>query len=82
MNSNPNLLYFVSIESLVVPAISVTIYLSSPIKALINDDLPAFGLPTTANLGKSFTSSESSEKFSTSASNKSPVPEPLILAIV
>ena len=31
---------------------SVTIYLVSPINELINDDLPAFGLPTTANLGR------------------------------
>jgi hypothetical protein len=41
----------VSIESLVVPAISVTIFLSSPIKAFIKEDFPAFGLPTTANRG-------------------------------
>ena len=73
-----------SIESLVVPAISVTMYLSSPISALINEDLPALGRPTTANLGNSSSSSSSSTsgKASTSASNKSPVPLPLILAIV
>ncbi len=32
--------------SLVVPAISVTIALSSPTNIFISEDLPAFGLPT------------------------------------
>jgi len=59
----------------------VTIFLSSPINAFIKDDLPAFGLPTTANLGSSsstFSSSEISEISSEIASNKSPVPLPFI----
>ena len=76
-------MYLVSIASRVVPAISVTIYLSSPIKALINDDFPAFGRPTTANRGKSSsTVSTCSGKALTTASNKSPVPLPLTLAIL
>ena len=65
--------------SLVVPAISVTIYLSSPIRELIKDDFPALGLPTTANLG----SSSSTilllfGNFFTNSSNSSPVPLPFI----
>ena len=72
-----------SIASLVVPAISVTMYLCSPIKAFINEDLPAFGRPTTAKRGSSvFISSFSSGKQSINASSKSPVPLPLILATV
>ena len=53
LKSNPNLLYLVFILSLVVPAIFVTMFLSFPIIALINDDFPAFGLPTTAKFGSS-----------------------------
>ena len=71
----------VSIASLVVPAMSVTIFLSMPIKAFIKDDFPALGLPTTANLGNSSCSvsiSSGSGIFSTMASNSSPVPLPLI----
>ena len=45
------------VESRVVPAISVTMFLSFPINALINEDFPAFGLPTTAMRGKSNRSS-------------------------
>jgi hypothetical protein len=37
--------------SRVVPAKSFTTYRSSPSNALINDDLPALGLPTTAKPG-------------------------------
>ena len=53
LKSNPNLLYLESILSLVVPEIFVTMFRSFPIIALINDDFPAFGLPTTAKLGSS-----------------------------
>jgi hypothetical protein len=42
--------------SLVVPAIAVTIFLSSPNKALVKEDLPTFGRPTIAILGKSLPS--------------------------
>ena len=81
LNSNPNLLYFVLIESLVVPGMSVTIFLFSPINALINEDFPALGLPITANFGRSSERSISSEKSLTTSSSKSPVPNPLMLAI-
>ena len=39
-------------ESLVVPDISVTIFLSSPKIALVNDDFPTLGLPRIDILGK------------------------------
>ena len=72
-----------SIESRVVPAISVTIFLSTPINAFMNEDFPALGLPTTANLGSSsISSSSSSGMFLTISSNKSPVPLPLIEEMV
>ena len=80
-NSNPNLLYRVLIESLVVPGISVTMFLFSPINALIKEDFPAFGLPTTANLGTSSIISFSSLNSFTTSSSNSPVPKPLELAI-
>ena len=41
---------YVSIASLVVPAISETITLSSPNILFISEDFPAFGLPITATL--------------------------------
>ena len=81
LKSNPKRLYLVSILSLVVPAISVTIYLSLPIKAFINEDLPALGLPTTANRGRFSSTSFSSGKCFTNSSNNSPVPLPLTLDI-
>jgi len=66
-----------------VPGISVTIYLSSPINAFIKDDFPALGRPTTAKRGNSCSSTSSlSGKAATSASSKSPVPLPFILAIL
>ena len=80
-NSNPNLLYRVLIESLVVPGISVTMFLFSPINALIKEDFPAFGLPTTANLGRSSEISSFSLNKPTISSSSSPVPKPLELAI-
>ena len=83
--SKPKRLYFVSIESLVVPAISVTIFLSSPIRALIKDDFPAFGLQTTAKRGNSsFSKSIASGSgiLATMASKISPVPLPFIEEIV
>ena len=52
LKSNPKRLYLVSMLSRVVPAISVTMYRSSPIKAFMKEDLPALGLPTTANRGR------------------------------
>ena len=79
INSFLNKLYFVSIESRVVPDISVTIFLSSPNIELINDDFPTLGLPNIEIRGKfSIDSSESSSNFFTTKSNNSPVPEPLI----
>ena len=78
LNSNPKRLYLVSILSLVVPAMSVTMYLSSPMSALIKEDFPAFGRPTTANLGKVFSVSPCSGKTLTNSSSNSPVPLPLI----
>ena len=71
--------------SRVVPAISVTTNLSSPIKALIIDDFPAFGRPTTAKRGNGFSSSTASGNYgktSTNLSNNSPVPLPFMAPIV
>ncbi len=70
-------------ESLVVPAISVTILRSSPIKALIKDDLPTLGRPTTAILGVSSSkiSNCSFLNLETKKSNKSPVPLPDVAEI-
>ena len=68
-----------SILSLVVPAKSLTTYLSSPSKALINEDFPALGLPTTAKPGiSSFWTDELSGIKETRQSSSSPVPEPFI----
>ena len=79
INSFLNKLYLVSIESLVVPDISVTIFLSSPKIAFINDDLPTFGLPSIEILGKlSSWLFILSSNFSTMRSSNSPVPDPLI----
>ena len=64
--------------SLVVPATSVTMNLSLPIRELINDDLPALGLPTTANLGTSEIIRSSFGSLSDNKSKNSPVPDPLI----
>ena len=64
-----------------MPGISVTIFLFSPISALINEDFPALGLPTTANRGTSSKTSFSSLNNLTTSSNNSPVPKPLELAI-
>jgi len=85
LNSKPKRLYLVSIASLVVPAISVTTNRSSPIKALINDDFPALGRPTTQKRGNGSTYSETSGisgNTSTNLSNNSPVPLPLIPEMV
>ena len=62
-------------ESRVVPAMSVTICRSSPIKALINEDLPALGRPMTAIRGNSSSrsSSLSAGKAVMILSNRSPV---------
>ena len=46
---NPYLLTYESVLSLVVPGISLTICLLRSTIELINEDLPAFGLPTTEN---------------------------------
>ena len=58
---------------------SVTIFLSSPKIAFINDDLPTFGLPSIEILGKlsSFFFMLSSNLLTITSSN-SPVPDPLI----
>ena len=72
----------VSILSRVVPGSSLTMFLSSPTIVLINEDLPAFGLPTTAKDGNSLLISLwSSTKSLTSSSNSSPVPLPFIADI-
>lgn len=55
--SLPSYFMAVSIASLVVPAISDTITLSSRASLLISDDLPTLGLPTIATLGLSSSSS-------------------------
>ena len=55
---------------------SVTMLRSSPNKALTSEDLPTFGCPTMAILGKSVSKGMYSSTFSTTASNSSPVPEP------
>ena len=79
INSFLNKLYLVSIESLVVPEISVTIFLSSPKIAFTKDDLPTFGLPRIDILGKliSFVLVLTSSLLTTKSSS-SPVPDPLI----
>ena len=69
--SLPSYFMAVSIASLVVPAISDTITLSSRASLLISDDLPTLGLPTIATLGLSSSSScldESGKCFTTSSS--------------
>ena len=65
----------VSIASLVVPATSDTITRFSPRSLLMIDDLPAFGLPTTAIRGLSSSScSTSCGKRAVTSSNISPIP--------
>ena len=67
--------------SRVVPAISVTILRSSPIRALMVEDFPTLGRPTMAILGSSSMFSIGSVvKCETTLSSRSPVPEPLIEA--
>lgn len=64
-----------------MPAMSVTMWRSSPMKALISDDLPALGRPTIANFGMSSScsvSSSSTGRSLTISSRRSPVPEPLM----
>ena len=58
---------------------SVTTFRLSSKNALMIDDLPAFGRPTTAILGisSSITSFISFVKLATTASKRSPVPEPV-----
>ena len=55
-------------------------FLFSPINAFINEDFPAFGLPTTANLGRSSEISSFSLNKPTISSSSSPVPNPFELA--
>jgi hypothetical protein len=66
-------------ESRVVPATGVTMFLSSPIKALAREDLPTFGFPTIVKRGKSFLSSSLllAGTKSVILSRRSPVPLPL-----
>ena len=49
--SKPKALYLLSIESLVVPEILVTIFLSFPRSALVKEDFPTLGFPTIASRG-------------------------------
>ena len=78
INSLLKRLYLVSIESLVVPDILVTIFLSSPSRTLMNDDLPTFGLPRIDILGNfSLLFIDSFSNLLTTKSSKSPVPDPL-----
>ncbi|KAF5050969.1 hypothetical protein DSECCO2_423890 [anaerobic digester metagenome] len=67
---------FVSMASLVVPGMSLTITLSSPMILLIMDDFPALGLPITAILMLSSSSAVSivSSNFSIMMSRRSPMP--------
>ena len=66
-------------ESLVVPAISVTMFLLSSKSALVSVDFPTFGLPAMVILGKPSKGSLYSVvgKSATKSSNNSPVPEPV-----
>ncbi len=66
----------VSVASRVVPAMLETITLSSPAIALMSEDLPTLGLPITATLTVSLSSSSfsSSGKYFITSSSKSPVP--------
>ena len=65
-----------STASLVVPAMALTIVRSIPTQALIKEDFPAFGRPTTARrVRSSFTLVPSSQALPTS-SIKSPNPRP------
>ena len=65
-------------ESRVVPAMGVTMLRSTPVRALIIDDLPTLGRPTTAMRGRSEVSSSLGFMSFTSSSSSSPVPEPFI----
>jgi len=73
-----------SMESLVVPGISVTILMSSPMILLTREDLPTFGFPTNAilTLLSSTTASwGSSSKRATISSRKFPTFLPCTAAI-
>ena len=74
VNISPFHLNGVSIESLVVPAISETITLFSPTSLFMIDDFPTFGFPITAILVFSSSSFVPNGKFDTSSSSKSPIP--------
>ncbi len=66
----------VSVASLVVPAISETITLSSPAILLISEDFPTFVFQITATFTYSseYCSVSSSGKYLNISSSKSPVP--------
>ena len=66
----------VSTASLVVPAISETISLLSPRSLFIRDDFPTLGLPTTAILGVSSSSSASPPAGSTAVTSSRRSPSP------
>ena len=74
--SVPFLTIWVSIASLVVPAISETITLSSPRSLFMIEDLPTLGLPIMAILGlsSSVSSLALSGKYLTTSSSISPIP--------
>ena len=71
--------WYVSIASLVVPAILLTITLFSPSILFIREDLPTFGFPIIATfvISSSFSSSDSGS-FLQTASNTSPIPNAFV----
>ena len=81
--SFPLYLTCVSTASRVVPAISDTITLFSPISLLIIEDLPTLGLPTMATFGLSSSSSvyKLSSKWEITSSSISPKPSLFTLLI-
>jgi hypothetical protein len=79
MKSKPKALYLVLIASRVVPEMSVTMFRSWPVNALISEDFPTFGLPIIANFIVSLLSSLLSIEIpSVIISSRSPVFLPTI----
>ena len=76
VTGRPSNSIWVSIESRVVPATSVTITRSSPSSLFTSDDLPAFGRPITASRTVVSATSVDSGTRSAIASSRSPVPSP------
>ncbi len=69
-----------SIESLVVPSISLTITLFCPSKELVREDFPTFGLPIRhiLILSSSYSISSITGNSSITLSSKSPIPTPCL----